>query len=126
MHVEIRILDPGEAYVRTHVAAEVFDDEPDPRLTEEFLADPRHHLAVAIERNLVVGFASALPRGVGSTILRALFRHAERIGCREAWVLTTRSNAAAIRLYQSMGGSEAGDDPPVMFSFPLRANGAGR
>jgi aminoglycoside 6'-N-acetyltransferase I len=40
------------------------------------------------------------------------------LGCREAWVLTNRSNTAAMRLYASCGGGE-GDDDLTMFSFPL-------
>ncbi len=136
------MLGAADAQVLTRVAGEVFDAEPDPRLTAEFLADPRHHIAVAIEGDVVVGFASALHYvhpdksaelwinevgvapgfrrgGLAGEILRALFRHAEQIGCGEAWVLTNRSNEAAIRLYASLDGSEVGDDPPVMFVFPL-------
>jgi ribosomal protein S18 acetylase RimI-like enzyme len=147
--VEIRLLDPDDAHLLSRVATDVFDEEPDPRLIAEFLTDPRHHLVVAIERDLVVGFASAVHyvhpdkpaelwinevgvaptfrrRGVGREILRVLLAHAERLGCREAWVLTTRSNDAAIRLYQSLDGSEAADDPPVMFTFQLGVDGAGR
>jgi hypothetical protein len=43
-----------------NVAAEVFDNPIDADLTAEFLGDARHHLAVAIDDGLVVGFASAI------------------------------------------------------------------
>ena len=57
-------------------------------------------------------------RGLGKAIVQALLEHAKRLGCREAWVLTDRSNHAAIRLYASAGGDEAPGDH-VMFSFAL-------
>jgi hypothetical protein len=47
--VEIRVLGPGDETLLRGVAPDVFDDEVDPRLTAQFLQDPRHHLAVAVE-----------------------------------------------------------------------------
>jgi GNAT superfamily N-acetyltransferase len=84
-------------------------------LTREFLADPRHHLAVAIEQGVVIGFASGVHyvhpekapqlwideisvvpeyrrQGVGKTPLRLLFDIVRTHGCTEAWVLTDRAN----------------------------------
>ena len=60
MNIEIRILASGDEGMLGHVAAGVFDHDVDPDLTAEFLRDPRHHLAVALEGTLVVGFASAV------------------------------------------------------------------
>jgi aminoglycoside 6'-N-acetyltransferase I len=57
-------------------------------------------------------------RGLGKAVVQALLEHAKRLGCREAWVLTDRSNHAAMRLYASAGGEEASGDH-VMFNFPL-------
>ena len=56
----IRILGPGDAAVLDHVAEGVFDNAVDPRWTAEFLADSRHHLAVAVDDGQVVGMASAV------------------------------------------------------------------
>jgi aminoglycoside 6'-N-acetyltransferase I len=56
--------------------------------------------------------------GVGTAILRALLAHARGIGCGEAWILTDRGNAPAVRLYTSVGGHEAPDET-VMYSFRL-------
>jgi GNAT superfamily N-acetyltransferase len=141
--IEIKILGRGDAAVLTNVAPEVFDDAIDIQAADAFLADPRHHLAVALEGDLVIGFASAVyyvhpdkPRpecwinevgvapawqahGVGKALLHALLEAARKAGCAEAWVLTDRSNAPAMRLYASVGGSEAPGDT-VMFTFPLR------
>jgi len=43
-----------------NVTAEVFDNPINAEWTREFLADPRHHIAVAIDDGLVVGFASGV------------------------------------------------------------------
>jgi aminoglycoside 6'-N-acetyltransferase I len=111
----------------------------------EFIADPRHHLAVAIDGAQVVGFVSGLHyahpdkpsemwinevgvapshqrRGLGNALLSTLVRHAEDLGCREAWVLTDRSNSPAMRLYTSTGGQEA-PHQQVMFTFFLNRDG---
>lgn len=141
MTLEIRMLDPGEHTILNNCAPGVFDNPTDPTLVAQFLGDHRHHLAVAIDRGQVVGFASGVHyvhpdkpsemwinevgvapsqqgRGLGKAIMQTLLQHAKRLGCREAWVLTERSNHAAMRLYASAGGEEAPDDQ-VMFTFFL-------
>ena len=128
-----------------NVAPDVFDNDPDAQLSAEFLADPRHHLAVAIEAGLIVGFASAVhyvhpdktpelwinevgvapthqQRGLGKKLLRELLAVGQSLGCSEAWVLTDRPNAQAMRLYASVGGVEAAEDQ-VMFSFQIPRDG---
>ena len=142
MSTIVRLLGPDDAAVLARVASGVFDHEIDPRWTSEFLADPRHHLAVAVDDGTVVGMASALHyvhpdkppelwvnevgvarthrgRGVGTRLLRVLFEHARTLGCAEAWVLTERANVTAQCLYAGVGGTAAAEDP-VMFSFRLR------
>jgi ribosomal protein S18 acetylase RimI-like enzyme len=141
--VEIKILRAGDEAILTNVAPEVFDNPLDPRLVAEFLGDERHHLVVAVDQGQVIGFASAVHyvhpdkppelwinevgvapshrgRGVGKELMRALLHHGELLGCGEAWVLTDRSNHAAMRLYASTGGKEARHDQ-VMFTFFLDA-----
>lgn len=140
-NIEIRILGRGDTGVLGRVAPDVFDDAVDPALVAEFLSDARHHIAVAIENGIVVGFASGVHyvhpdksaefwvnevgvapdhqgRGVGKAIMTRLLDHATQLGCREAWVLTDRSNDAAMRLYASSGGVEGPRDE-VMFTFVL-------
>jgi aminoglycoside 6'-N-acetyltransferase I len=135
-----RILGPGDAALLADVAADVFDRVPDPRWTAEFLADPRHHLAVALQHGTIVGIASAVHyvhpdkppelwinevgvappnqgAGIGRRLLETLFARARELGCVQAWVLTEPDNFAAIRLYRRAGGTEAA--PLVMFEFPL-------
>ena len=60
MAIEIRMLESGDDAVFEHVAPGVFDNECDPLLIAEFLADARHHLAVAIDGAQLVGFASGV------------------------------------------------------------------
>jgi ribosomal protein S18 acetylase RimI-like enzyme len=123
------------------IAPGVFDDPLDPAATLEFLRDPRHHLAVAIDANVVVGFASAVHyvhpdkpspelwineigvadahqgQGIGKALIGSLLHVARRLGCTEAWVLTDRDNERAMRLYESGGGTATRDH--VMFTFRL-------
>ena len=139
--IDVRMLDRAESSVLDRVAPGVFDGAVDPRWTAEFLADSRHHLAVALDQGVVVGMASAVhyvhpdkPRelwinevgvtsshqgqGIGKRLLRALLEHASTLGCTEAWVLTDADNIAAQRLYRAAGGT-AEPDQAVMFTFPL-------
>jgi aminoglycoside 6'-N-acetyltransferase I len=125
----IRMLGRGDAQVLERVAAEVFDHPIDPELAAEFLGDPRHHLAVAIEDGVVVGMASGVHyvhldkpaelwvnevgvapayqrRGIGRGLMLALFQRARELGCAEAWVGTETENIAARGLYTAVGGTE--------------------
>jgi aminoglycoside 6'-N-acetyltransferase I len=141
MTIEIKILGPDDKSALANVAPGVFDNQIHDRWSSEFLNDPRHHLSVAIEQGTIVGFASAVhyvhpdkqPElwineigvaathrniGLGKKLLRALFEVGRGLGCREAWVLTDRSNLPAIRLYASVGGVEPPGDV-VFFTFGL-------
>jgi aminoglycoside 6'-N-acetyltransferase I len=142
MAIEIRILGPQDAGILAQIAPGVFDDPIDATRADEFLADPRHHLAVAVEDSWVVGFVSAVHyvhpdkphpelwineigvaathrgRGLGTRLLRAVFAEARGLGCAEAWVLTDRANTAAVRLYAAAGSTEAPTDH-VMFTYKL-------
>ncbi len=102
---------------------------------------PRHHLAVALDGDVVVGMASAVhyvhpdkppelwinevgvapthrSAGVGRQLLQALFVRGRECGCREAWVATECANLVARRLYASVGGHED-PEPIAMFTFRL-------
>ncbi|HEV2751973.1 MAG TPA: GNAT family N-acetyltransferase [Gemmatimonadales bacterium] len=145
MPIEIIVLGPGDESVLASVAPGVFDHPVQPRLSTEFLNDPRHHLAVAIDAGCVVGFASAVHyvhpdkalelwinevgvapthkrRGLGKKLLQTLLELGGRLGCQEAWVTTDRTNRPAMQLYASVGGTESPGET-VAFSFVL--DGAG-
>ena len=141
MAIEFRKLGAGDAAVLDRVADGVFDNAVQPALAREFLDDARHHLVAALDDGLVVGFASGvhyvhpdkppelwinevgvapthLRRGLAQALLRLLFDAGRALGCTQAWVLTDRDNAAAMRLYASVGG-DPGVREHVMFEFRL-------
>jgi ribosomal protein S18 acetylase RimI-like enzyme len=132
MAIEIKVLQHGDESILMNTAAEVFDNPIDLDLTREFLEDPRHHIAVAIDDGLVVGFASGIHyihpdkppelwinevalapahrrRGLGKAVLMALFQVGRSHNCAVAWVLTYRNNVAAMALYSAVGGTEGAD-----------------
>jgi aminoglycoside 6'-N-acetyltransferase I len=142
MGIEIRVLGGADASMLAQVAPDVFDDPLDPLRTKEFLADDRHHLIVALEGKTVVGFVSALHyvhpdkanpelwinevgvagpyqgQGIGKALMQSTLELGRHLGCKEAWVLTERSNKAAMKLYASSGGKV---DDTVMVTFDLDA-----
>jgi len=140
--IAFRTLRQGEFAVLERVADGVFDHPIDRERAEEFLADPRLHIAVAIAGEIVVGFASGVdylhpdkPRelwlnevavaddyrgtGVGTGVMQVLLSEAGAMGCTEAWVLTDADNAAANALYQGLGGKEERPGQR-MYAFKLR------
>jgi hypothetical protein len=60
MSIEIKLLRRGDETQLARVAPGVFDDPVDAAAAQEFLADERHHLAVAIDGGVVIGFVSAV------------------------------------------------------------------
>jgi len=137
---EVRILTPADAPLFAHIAEGVFDHAVQARLVEEFLADPRHSLSVAIDDGQIVGMASGVRyvhpdkpsefwinevgvsphyqrRGLAKRIVAELLTEGRRQGCREAWVLTDFDNEAARATYRSAGGVES--RPQLMVTFPL-------
>jgi ribosomal protein S18 acetylase RimI-like enzyme len=138
--IEIRVLDAACRGVLDDVADDVFDEPVDERWSAEFLADPRHHLAAALDAGRVVGFASGVHyvhpdkapelwinevgvapdyqrRGLGKALIEALIAHGRALGCGEAWVLTEEDNVAARALYAAAGGRE--QERPVYVTFEL-------
>jgi len=147
MPIEIKVLCRGDDRILMNVAAEVFDNPIDPELATEFLDDPRHHIAVAIDDGLVVGFASGVHyvhpdkqpelwinevavapthrrRGLGRAVMKAWFEAGRSHRCAVSWTLTDRNNEAALALYSSVGGTPGADeaglsDAAVGYSFKL-------
>jgi ribosomal protein S18 acetylase RimI-like enzyme len=138
----IRFLGPTDVSVLDNVALEVFDNEVHPRWMAEFLADPRHHIAVALAGEQVVGMATAVHyvhpdkapelwinevgvapafrnQGIGKRLVAMLLSRGRALGCTEAWLGTEESNVAARRLYAAVGGVE---EPMVYVTFQLDGN----
>jgi L-amino acid N-acyltransferase YncA len=129
MSREVRMLRAGEEDILMRAAQGVFDYPVRDDLAREFLADPRHHIAVATDNGAVVGFASAVHyvhpdkpaelwinevsvasthrrQGLAKNILQVLLDHGRTLGCKVAWVLTDADNKASCALYASAGGEE--------------------
>jgi aminoglycoside 6'-N-acetyltransferase I len=147
MTIEIKMLGPADAGALAALAPGVFDDPLDLAATGEFLNDRRHHLAVALEQGVVVGFVSAVHyvhpdkrrpelwinevgvapshqgRGLGKLLLQATLDRGRQLGCSEAWVLADSDNEPAIRLYSSAGG-HAAPKAAVTFTFRLGPTGS--
>jgi ribosomal protein S18 acetylase RimI-like enzyme len=143
MNFEIKRLTSDDVALVLEVGAgaEVFDHAPREALTVEFLRDPRHHLVAAVCEGRMIGFVSAVHyvhpdkaaelwinevgvaeacqnRGVGKRMMEAVLALGRELGCVNAWVLTDRENAAAMRLYAGAGGVEAKPET-VMYEFAL-------
>ncbi len=142
--VEIRLLGRDDAPVFGRVAEDVFDEPIDPRWAGQFLADARHHMAVALDGGEVVGMISAVDyvhpdkapqlwinevgvasshrrRGIGRRLLDAMLAHGRAIGCTEAWLGTEEENEPARRLYAGAGAAPARF---VLYAFPLAGDAA--
>ena len=140
--IEVRELGPKDESVLNNVAEDVFDDAIVESSARAFLADPRHRLVVAMDKELVIGFVSAVVyvhpdkpapelwineigvapthhrQGIGKALMQAILQEAKQSGCSEAWVLTNRTNLPAMAMYKSAGGEETPPDQ-TMFTFRL-------
>jgi ribosomal protein S18 acetylase RimI-like enzyme len=144
MNIEIKLLGRDDEAVLARVAPGVFDYQTAPELVAEFLNDPRHHIAVAIDDGVVVGFVSAVhyvhpdkppelwinevsvaashrEQGLAKRLMQLLFEVGRNHGCHAAWVGADRSNTAAMKLYASVGGGREILEDFVMFTFPLNS-----
>lgn len=140
-NVTVRIATIDDLAALCAVQTDIFDHAINTQRATEFLADPRHHLALAFVNDVIVGMASAVhyvhpdqepllfineagvasafqQQGLGRELIQTLCAHGKSLGCTEAWVATEPSNIAAKRTYASVGGVEA-DEPFVMFNFNL-------
>src|SRR3954453_9443636 len=126
MDYDIRWLTAADANMLDRVAPEVFDEPIDPVRRAGYLADPRHHMAVAIKDGEVVaqvagvvyrhpdkapelfidevGVTPALRRrGIARALLNEMLARGKALGCEDAWVGTEHDNGPARALYESFG-----------------------
>lgn len=127
--VEILRLEALTAHLLDHVAEGVFDEAIKPEQRDAFLAEPSHHMFIAVSDGLVVGMVSGvrylhpdklpsmwvnevgvgddwLRRGIAKRLMDAILDLSEELGCEEAWLGTEPDNIAALGLYRSTKGSE--------------------
>jgi ribosomal protein S18 acetylase RimI-like enzyme len=138
--VELRWLGPGD--LEAVVAAEhLFDGPVVPAAARRFLGEPGSHLCVAFEDGVPAGFVSGVElthpdkgtelflyelgvdersrrRGIGTALVRALAERGRERGCSGMWVLTDRSNEAALATYRRAGA--VGEEEQVLLEWDLR------
>jgi len=121
-------------------AAHLFDDPVRPDAVDRSLADPTHHLLLAVEGGQTVGFVSGVEtthpdkgtemflyelavdeahrrRGVGTQLVRALADLAERQGCYGMWVVTEPDNEAALATYRAAGAPAPDPTSTFVWTF---------
>lgn len=140
MAVSVFIARRIDAGLFRHVHEDVFDAPPDPLLTDDFLAAPHLHIAVAVERDLMVGMCSGVVHhhpdkppqwwvneigvagpwrrlGIGTRLVMTCMDHARRLGCTDIWVVSDPTDMAE-GFWQSLRWSRTGTRL-AMFSHPL-------
>ena len=138
--LEIRHVKPGDEALFDRVAADVFDEPIDARRLAAYLAEPGHHMLVALHAGEVVaqvaavihrhpdkptelyidevGVTPALQRqGIARRMVAEMFALGKALGCEEAWVGTESDNHAARALYEAHGAT---GEPFVMYEYTLR------
>jgi len=141
--MNIRLMGPEDGQ-RLHESGHLFDDLPLADAVDRFLADPSHHILIAYEDDLAVGFVSGVEtthpdkgtemflyelavdephrrRGIGQALVAELAELAAGRGCYAMWVLTEESNAAALGTYQAAGAVRAQGPVMLEWTFPKSA-----
>jgi ribosomal protein S18 acetylase RimI-like enzyme len=141
--IEIRRMAIGdEALVMA--AGDLFDRPAELTATERFLAEPGHHLILALNGGVPVGFVSGVElthpdkgtemflyeltvseahrqQGLGGALVAALRDLARSLGCYGMWVLTDHDNAAALATY--LGAGAEAPSSHVLLNWDLRQPG---
>lgn len=140
MPIETRRVTPSDVALFERIAPEVFDEPVRPDRLAAYLAEPNHHLIVAIDDGLIVGQCAAVVhrhpdkvtelyvdevgvspawqrRGIARRLLDEMCAFGKSIGCVEAWVGTEPDNLPARALYES--ARKVGGEAFVMYLFDL-------
>jgi aminoglycoside 6'-N-acetyltransferase I len=137
---EIIRVRPEHASLFARIAPEVFDHDVAPAGLADYLAQPGHHLFVAVADGLIVGQLSAVVhrhpdrrptelyvdevgvspayqrRRIASALIDAAFALGRSLGCTEAWLATEPDNDPARALYAPRAGPV---EDVVMYVFRL-------
>ena len=138
--MEIVRLGPGDED-RVHAASHLFDGPARTAETARTLREPTHHLLMALDDGAPAGFVSGVEithpdkptemmlyelgvdephrrRGIGRALVQALAALAAERGCQSMFVLTEKTNTAAIATYAY--ADPVREDDFVMFTWRLR------
>jgi ribosomal protein S18 acetylase RimI-like enzyme len=139
MQLEIREVKAGDAALFDRVAEAVFDEAIDPARLTAYLAEPGHHMIVALQAGVVVAQVAAVihrhpdkptelyidevgvtptlqRQGLAGRMLDEMLALGKALGCEEAWVGTEPDNIAARSLYESRRTTA---EPFVMYVLKL-------
>lgn len=140
MTFQIRRLASGDEALFDRVAEGVFDYAIDGKRLADYLAEPNHHLIVALSEGRIVGQVAAVVhkhpdgratelyidevavapafqrQGIARRMLDAMLALGKTLGCDEAWVGTEHDNIPALNLYASR---DVPPQPFVMYVFDL-------
>ena len=131
--MEIKLLNSTNRSLLDRVAPDVFDNAIDASCLDEFIACPRHALAMAVDDGRVVGMASGFEyfhpdkkrqffinevgvapshrnQGVGRRLVACLLDHARHRGCYSAWLGTEKANIPGIRCFSSVPNVQPAQD----------------
>ena len=124
MDIQIKHLKAGDEILLEHVATDVFDEAIDSKCLRLYLAEPTHHMIIAINKDEVVGQIRAVihkhpdranelyidnlgvtptlqRQGIATNLLNAMLELGKQNGCKEAWLATESNNAQAKGFYES-------------------------
>ena len=139
MEIETRRLTAGDAQILDHVAEGVFDEPIRSERVIRYLAEPNHHMIVALVDGQVVGQVAAVihrhpdkptelyvdevgvvpamhRRGIGRRLFDEMLALGRELGCEEAWLGTEPDNVAARALYERRAGP---GELFLMFEFDI-------
>ena len=137
--IEIKLASIADLDALVIAGDALFDHPIKPERAKEFFADSRHHLAIALDQDKVVGFASGLhyvhpdkdpglfisevsvldsyqSQGIGRQLVSYLLDHGATLDCQDMWLATEASNTPARKAYQAAGGVED-SEPVVLITF---------
>jgi GNAT superfamily N-acetyltransferase len=140
--VTLRLAGPGDAAQLLAAHPDVFDSQPDPSLTRDFLSAPHLHIAIALQDALVIGMCSGTVyhhpdkppqwwinelgvagpwrrQGIASRLVALCAQEAARSACAEIWVIADPTPMAE-GFWKSLGWQQTGTRL-AMFSRSLRA-----